>query len=168
MVTFSSAMNVEDSTSVPDKIRSLWPPEHPAGALSTDTASRSVGLGKVGQRNFSSTGGRAPGAFFYQTMKFYTRVPKEVAVGLRLAFHCCRMSNQRAADLSFRSLDLPTWPGRQKNYSGLAKVHSQQVMQDINIFCKFSKCAAMIPANGPAHNGWDSRGYSEQSPLDFL
>ena len=68
-------------------------------------------LGKEGQRNFSSTGGRAPGAFFYQTMKFYTRVPKEVAVGLRLAFHCCRMSNQSAADLSFRSLDLPalTW-----------------------------------------------------------
>ena len=93
-------------------------------------------------------------------MKFYTRVPKEVAVGLRLAFHCCRMSNQRAADLSFRSLDLPAWPGRQKNYSGLAKVHSQQVMQD--------KCAAMIPANGPAHNGLDSRGYSELSPLDFL
>jgi len=164
MVNFSSAMHVEDSTSVPDKIRSLSPPEHPAGALYANTATErppletrgwpwSVGLGEAVQPNFSSTGGIALGAFFHQTMKFYTRVPKEVAVGLRLAFDCCRLSNQRAADLSFRSLDLPPWPGRQKNYSGLAKVHSQQLMQEINIFCKFPKFAAIIPANGPAHNG---------------
>lgn len=109
MVTFSSAMNVEDSTSVRDKIRSLWPPEHPAGALSTDTASRSVGLGKAGQRNFSSTGGRAPGAFFYQTMKFYTRVPKEVAVGLRVRLFIvvvCPIRGQQTS-ASGRSTYLP-------------------------------------------------------------
>lgn len=75
IVNFSSAMNVEDSTSVPDKILSLSAPKHPAGTLSTDTATERpssethqgwpwlIGLGEEVQRDFLSTGGRALGPF---------------------------------------------------------------------------------------------------------
>ena len=119
------------------------------------------------QRNFLSTGGRAPGAFFYQTSSIpeFQKSSQTVYVRLFIVVVCPIIGQQTSAS---GGSTYPPGQGGKRITRDWQRFTPTSDARNQEYFLQFSKCAAIIPANGPARNGWDSRGYSKQSPLDFV